>query len=421
MNWNEWKIKHKDDLAHIAGFEEKFVDNVLSKINLIAPEDVVPQYHFLDSKGGNRYIDFMILNESKGYCLPIELDGLAKMITDNREYQKFNDFLERQNALIAKFGVVLRYSNKKMLNESYSVIKEITDTLNRQAQHQSLSAVKAQQTAAQIQEYENIIEQLKQKAMQNANRPSTQAADTGNQQMMEMIKQVQQQLAALRVAPSAAPAQPLPPIQPPAPVPPPPPELWINHIGVKLSAAALVVIVLGLLFKNITDQSQLPVIAEAPPFQVIDQAPSPVGMSPVSPNNTDPFDGMPVQVESTPEPADISIAPEAVPIPEPVERQPVEVTEPSGDSISVYDASSQIGQDATVCGTASQFTDTAKASYLNFGGRFPNHEFSTVFWKSDISVGDLSNVVGNEVCITGRVESYRDKPQIVISTLSQIR
>ena len=99
----------------------------------------------------------------------------------------------------------------------------------------------------------------------------------------------------------------------------------------------------------------------------------------------------------------------------------IKIAEPSGDSISVYDASSQIGQDATVCGTASQFTDTAKASYLNFGGRFPNHEFSAVFWKSDISVGDLSNVVGNEVCITGRVESYRDKPQIVISTLSQIR
>lgn len=373
MNWHEWKLKHKDDLAHIAGFEEKFVDNVLSKIKLITPQDVVPQYHFLDGKGGNRYIDFMIINQSKGYRLPIELDGLAKMITDSRDYQKFNDFLERQNALVAKFGLVLRYSNKKMLNESYSVIKEITDTLNRQAQHQSLSAVKAQQTAAQIQEYEKIIEQLKQKTTQNTNRPSTQATDTSNQQMLEMIKQVQQQLAALRVAPSAATAQPLPPIQPPAPMQPP--ELWINHIAVKLSAAALVLIVLGVLFKNIMAQPQLSTLpVNAPRSETVAARPT-----------------------------------------------PPDVVKPRNDSISVHDAGNQIGQTATVCGTASQFTETSKASYLNFGGRFPNHKFSAVFWKSDISIGDLSSVVGNQLCVTGRIESYNGKAQIMVSQLSQIR
>lgn len=133
LSWNEWKIRYKHEIAHIVGFEEMFVDRILSKISSITPQDVIPQYHFVDEKGINRYIDFMIINESKGYCLPIELDGLSKMLGDNQEYQKFNDFLERQNSIVAKFGKVLRFSNKKMLNESNLVVEQIYHELSKQS------------------------------------------------------------------------------------------------------------------------------------------------------------------------------------------------------------------------------------------------------------------------------------------------
>lgn len=133
MNWNEWKAINKNKIQHIVGFEEKFVDDVLSKIPLILPEDVIPQYPFTDAKGIDRQIDFMIINNTKGYLLPIELDGYSKLEIE-KGYHKFNNLLERQNSLTAKFGTLLRYTNKKMLNESQYIIQEITEILKQQAQ-----------------------------------------------------------------------------------------------------------------------------------------------------------------------------------------------------------------------------------------------------------------------------------------------
>ena len=101
--WPSWKKRYAEQLKHVAGFEEKFVDLVLSKISEIKPTDVIPQFNFKDSKGGNRYIDFMIINEDKNYKLPIELDGYSKMVGNGDDYHRFNDFLERQNSMIREF------------------------------------------------------------------------------------------------------------------------------------------------------------------------------------------------------------------------------------------------------------------------------------------------------------------------------
>ena len=79
-SWESWKHQYRKQIEHIAGYEERFVDDVLRKLPNISPSDVVPQYHFIDDKGGNRYIDFVILNEEKGFHLPIELDGTYKDI-----------------------------------------------------------------------------------------------------------------------------------------------------------------------------------------------------------------------------------------------------------------------------------------------------------------------------------------------------
>ncbi|WP_439241906.1 hypothetical protein [Lonepinella sp. BR2474] len=133
QTWLDWKQQHRYKIQHIAGYEEKFVDNVLSKIDLISPEDVIPQYHFIDHKGGNRYVDFVIKihQGNKITLLPIELDGKTKF----EQYASFNDTLERQNDLIKQFGCLLRYTNLKMLNQPESIINEITqyiqDTINK--------------------------------------------------------------------------------------------------------------------------------------------------------------------------------------------------------------------------------------------------------------------------------------------------
>ncbi|WP_411992082.1 hypothetical protein [Agarivorans sp. DSG3-1] len=68
--WSSWKEQHRDKIKHVAGYEEAFVGAVLSQIPEISPDDVTPQFHFIDDRGGNRYIDFMIINKATGVYLP---------------------------------------------------------------------------------------------------------------------------------------------------------------------------------------------------------------------------------------------------------------------------------------------------------------------------------------------------------------
>lgn len=130
MNWQQWKAKYHRELEHIAGYEEKFVDLVLMNIPNLQPTDVIPQYHFKDSTGKNRYIDFMIINQHKNWLLPIELDGYAKMVGNGNDYERFTDFLERQNDVIKIFGKIFRFSNKEFLTKPKGVINTIISNIS---------------------------------------------------------------------------------------------------------------------------------------------------------------------------------------------------------------------------------------------------------------------------------------------------
>lgn len=139
MNWQTWKKKNKKKLYHHQGFEQQFVESVLEKIEELKPEDVVAQYPFIDADGGQRYIDFLIQNEAQGWLLPIELDGLGKMMgfQDKPSYERFHDFLMRQNHILFLFPCLLRYDNKMMLNEPHKIIAEIKRFLHLQSQQKA--------------------------------------------------------------------------------------------------------------------------------------------------------------------------------------------------------------------------------------------------------------------------------------------
>lgn len=130
MNWQQWKAKYHRELEHIAGYEEKFVDLVLMNIPNLQPTDVIAQYHFKDSDGKNRYIDFMIINQHKNWLLPIELDGYAKMVGNGNDYERFTDFLSRQNDIIKIFGKIFRFSNKEFLTKPKGVINTIISNIS---------------------------------------------------------------------------------------------------------------------------------------------------------------------------------------------------------------------------------------------------------------------------------------------------
>lgn len=82
----------------------------------------------------------------------------------------------------------------------------------------------------------------------------------------------------------------------------------------------------------------------------------------------------------------------------------------SSSQISVYEADAYIGENTTVCGEVSQISQTAKATYINFGGRYPKHKFSAVMWSNNTP----PTSEGSNICISGLIESYKGTPQIVI-------
>ena len=71
------------------------------KITEISFEHITAQFHFTDSNGGNRYIDLIIVNESNGCRLPIELDEYWEITN----YYDFNDMLGKQNDLSADIRI----------------------------------------------------------------------------------------------------------------------------------------------------------------------------------------------------------------------------------------------------------------------------------------------------------------------------
>ena len=171
MSWEEWIYANKKELEHVAGYEEQFVRCILAQVPEIKPEDVVAQYHFTDSNGGNRYIDFMIENKSKGYLLPIELDGYWKVKT----YREFDDMLKRQNDLVKIYGVLLRYTNKKMELDPQGIIKEIRHTLHLQNTNQLSAKVTKEQTAKRFKEYQNQLAWYEQQLAEQKKKEEEQA------------------------------------------------------------------------------------------------------------------------------------------------------------------------------------------------------------------------------------------------------
>jgi exonuclease VII large subunit len=89
--------------------------------------------------------------------------------------------------------------------------------------------------------------------------------------------------------------------------------------------------------------------------------------------------------------------------------------------VSPSEVAAQVGKLVTVRGRVDgQKTSKSGHTYLNFGGRYPNHVFSCFFNVKSFSE-PIPMFEGKEVEVTGTVTMYQDKPQIEVSSLSQIR
>lgn len=96
--------------------------------------------------------------------------------------------------------------------------------------------------------------------------------------------------------------------------------------------------------------------------------------------------------------------------------------------IKIEDVKNHVGDSVKICIKifGGKFLESAKGTptFLNAGANYPNAPLTLVIWadaRKDFKNKPEEYYTGKEVCVTGRIELFRDKPQIVIHKEEQIK
>ena len=96
--------------------------------------------------------------------------------------------------------------------------------------------------------------------------------------------------------------------------------------------------------------------------------------------------------------------------------------------IKIEDAKNHVGDTVRICTKiyGGKFLENSKGTpaFLNAGGNYPNAPLTLVIWadaRKEFKNKPEDYYTGKDVCVTGKIELYRDKPQIVILKEAQIR
>lgn len=91
-------------------------------------------------------------------------------------------------------------------------------------------------------------------------------------------------------------------------------------------------------------------------------------------------------------------------------------------AVTAANASAHIGETITVEGFVSEVHISERATFIDLGGRYPNEEFTGVIFTDDAGAfSDVSAYEGKTVDITGTVQMYHGRPEIILRSPSQIR
>ncbi len=90
--------------------------------------------------------------------------------------------------------------------------------------------------------------------------------------------------------------------------------------------------------------------------------------------------------------------------------------------IAPREAMLHVGEQSTVVGTVAQVSRSrGGTTFINFGGRYPDHIFYAVIFKKYAGrFPDISSIQGRQVAISGEVQLYKGKPQIILFSPSQL-
>lgn len=96
------------------------------------------------------------------------------------------------------------------------------------------------------------------------------------------------------------------------------------------------------------------------------------------------------------------------------------------DIISPEEAIKFIGQQKTVCGMVVGVHQATRSkgqpTFMNLNKPYPQQVFTILIWGSDRSKFEkpLEALSGKEICVTGVIQSFRGKPEIIVKDPSQI-
>ena len=457
--WDEWKLRNRAKLnEHPYDYEEMFVNIVLMKIAEIQPSEVVSQYHFLDNNGKNRYIDFVIENKAKNWLLPIELDGYTKM---QMGYEKFDDFLARQNALIKQFSIVLRYSNKKFRDHPDLVISEIRETLRLQQQGKIISKPAIERLKEEIEKLKAFLAKAKQandKKIINIiedHEKQIKIFEEKERKHQEKLQKEQEKRVAAERKQEAAERERQDSIVRQKRAEEARQEALEKQLVAETEWREASLIAMEAEKKYQEEKRKRERIEEELEDELCDRPSNnnkwlyagcflfagisltaatvyfferkPTSASPRIEQITNSEKTNPIPQQSPLPVTEKTSAAIPVPTPQPVviqssiPVQTVQIAQPVMDYIAPDAAKNHIGEIHKICGNVVEVKTFSKGVYLNFEEKYPNQHFTAVIWKNNKALFHQSAQFGNEyICVSGKIEAYHQKPQIIIKSASQI-
>jgi hypothetical protein len=97
-----------------------------------------------------------------------------------------------------------------------------------------------------------------------------------------------------------------------------------------------------------------------------------------------------------------------------------------GKKLTTAEAKNHIGEQATVCGKVASgryaATTRGKPTFLDLDKPYPGQLFTVLIWgENRAKFGTPEETYRNKnICVTGRIESYRGEPEIIASDPAQL-
>lgn len=94
----------------------------------------------------------------------------------------------------------------------------------------------------------------------------------------------------------------------------------------------------------------------------------------------------------------------------------------SKTKITSREVKEHIGDSLTIQGYVADVYISEKVSYLNFENKFPKNVFTCAIFSSQSDLfGDVSKYKGKVVEVTGKITTFKNKPQVILNFPEQIK